>query len=240
MKFRLLLPLMLSMLFWSVAHAQPVETVGPAEPVESGQAGPDAVLAAFSEGLATLSGAFKQESYDDRGSLQESAAGQFYLAAPNLFRWDYELPYAQHIVADGRQVWVHDVDLEQVTVRPQSDAEDETPLSLLTRPEALKDRFHVIVIEDQGVAVLRLTPLDGDSQLEFVEAELAGRDLTAMHIVDVFGQRTQLSFLDVTRNEPLDTSWFTFSPPPGVDVVGDVSLGPELFSEELPASDLNQ
>lgn len=236
MKFRLLLPLVLSILFWSVAHAQPVE---PAEPVESAEAGPDAVLAAFSENLVTLSGAFKQESYDDRGALQESAQGQFYLAAPNLFRWDYELPYAQHIVADGLQVWVHDVDLEQVTVRPQSDAEDETPLSLLTRPQALKDRFHVVLIDVDNVSVLRLTPLDGDSQLEFVEAELQGQALTAMHIVDVFGQRTRLEFLDVARNAPLDPAWFSFTPPPGVDVVGDVSLGPELFSEELPTSDLN-
>lgn len=197
----------------------------------------DDILAAFSQDLATLSGAFKQESFDDRGALQESAQGQFYLAAPNLFRWDYELPYAQYIVADGRQVWVHDVDLEQVTVRPQSDAEDETPLSLLTRPEALKERFHVMLIDDQSPSVLRLTPHDQESQLEFVEAELDGQALTAMHIVDVFGQRTRLEFIDVTRNASLDAARFTFTPPPGVDVVGDVSLGADLFSEEIPESD---
>ena len=196
-----------------------------------------AVLHEFSDGLSTLAGGFRQESYDDRGGLQEAAGGQFYLAAPNLFRWDYEEPYAQHIVADGLQVWVYDVDLEQVTVRPQDEAEDETPLSLLTRPKALENRFEVTLLDTATPPVLRLVPRDSESQLAYVEAEIDGKALVSMQIVDVFDQRTRLVFMDVKRNESVEPARFKFAPPEGIDVVGNVMLTPDLFSGESQQSE---
>ncbi|NNJ66136.1 MAG: hypothetical protein HKP16_11235 [Xanthomonadales bacterium] len=39
---------------------------------------------------------------------------------------------------------------------------------------------------------------------------------------DAFGLRTELRFRGIERNLPLDDSLFTFVPPAGVDLIGNV------------------
>ena len=46
-----------------------------------------------------------------------SAAGKLYLQKPGKFRWDYSQPSEQLILADGKQIWFYDKDLQQANVR---------------------------------------------------------------------------------------------------------------------------
>jgi hypothetical protein len=46
-----------------------------------------------------------------------SAAGKLYLQKPGRFRWDYSEPSEQLILADGKQIWFYDKDLQQANVR---------------------------------------------------------------------------------------------------------------------------
>ena len=50
---------------------------------------------------------------------------------------------------------------------------------------------------------------------------LSDTGLVRMQIVDVLGQRTEIHFSDWTRNPEFAGDTFTFTPPPGVDVVGE-------------------
>ena len=67
--------------------------------------------------LKTLSADFVQVVRNRDGEITDRAAGTLSLSRPDRFRWDYREPYVQTIVADGRQLWLYDADLEQVTVR---------------------------------------------------------------------------------------------------------------------------
>lgn len=73
--------------------------------------GARARLDAFAEGLAALTGRFEQRAFASDGALREQSAGTLALKAPRLFRWVYETPYEQIVVADGTHVWLYDVDL---------------------------------------------------------------------------------------------------------------------------------
>ena len=42
-----------------------------------------------------------------------------------------------------------------------------------------------------------------------------------MELVDNFGQTTRLQFSAVVKNPTLDGALFEFTPPPGVDVIGE-------------------
>jgi len=181
-------------------------------------------LDSFTRGLKGLDGQFTQQVFDDNGRVRESSSGRVALAAPRLFRWEYEKPYPQLIVADGKTVWVYDPDLEQVSRRPQGSAEQDSPLAALIDPGRLDRDF---LVEDGGSADglqwLVLKPRQGAEEAAFQSARLGLGDagLARMEIVDALGQRTQIRFSGWKRNPAFPAQTFTYTPPPGVDVVGE-------------------
>jgi outer membrane lipoprotein carrier protein len=190
----------------------------------------------FADGLVALEGRFEQQVFNGDGSLRETASGTVALQAPRLFRWHYLTPYEQLVVADGSHVWLHDVDLEQVTVRRQADQEAESPLVVLTDPASLDRRYRVEEAgRRDGLDWLALFPLEAEDA-GFRQARLAiGADgLERMELEDSLGGRTEIRFSDWRRNPPLDAARFRFLPPEGVDLIGDVDSVPEIRPLDSP------
>lgn len=186
-----------------------------------------ALLDAFAHDLVSLSGRFEQKAFNSDASLRESSNGTVALQAPRLFRWEYETPYQQLVVADGTHVWLYDVDLEQVTVRRQAHEEAQSPLVVLTDPSSLDQRYRVSEIgRESGLDWLRLEPVDEGAGFEFAELGLDANGLSRMRMADNLGGSTEISFQDWRRNPNLDAAQFRFTPPAGVDLIGDVdSIG---------------
>lgn len=172
-------------------------------------------LDVFAEGLDTLSGKFEQVTTDSQGKVTESASGRFYYSSPDRFRWDYEQPFPQEIVADGEKLWHYDEELEQVTVREQPDA-GESPLLVLTRP-GLLDQFYRVVFS--GENLIEFEPLDDSMDIERGRLLFDNGRPHAIALDDNFGQQTHLTLLDLEINPELDSSRFEFEPPDGVDVL---------------------
>ncbi|RPE81647.1 outer membrane lipoprotein chaperone LolA [Vulcaniibacterium tengchongense] len=186
------------------------------------QAGARDELAAFTRGLKGLDGRFTQQVYDARGKLKESSSGQVALSAPRLFRWEYQKPYPQLIVADGHKVWIYDPDLQQVTVRPQGVEEQNSPLVALVDPGKLDAQFVVRETgSEQGLEWLTLEP-KANVEANFRSARLGFGDggLARMSIVDNLGQRTEIDFGAWRRNPDFAKGTFSYTPPAGVDVIG--------------------
>lgn len=180
-------------------------------------------LNSFTKGLKGLDGQFTQQVFDANGKLKETSSGQLALSAPRLFRWEYVKPYPQLIVADGRKVWIYDEDLAQVTVRPQGVEEQSNPLAALINPEKLDAMF---VVSEAGPAGgmewLTLSPKNED-EASFRSARLGFSDarLARMEVVDALGQRTEIDFSNWKRNPKFASSTFKYTPPKGVDVIGN-------------------
>ncbi|MBX3724596.1 MAG: outer membrane lipoprotein chaperone LolA [Xanthomonadales bacterium] len=184
-------------------------------------------LARASADLVSVRAGFEQRVYNGDGSLRETATGSLALKAPRQFHWHYVTPYEQLVVADGTHVWLHDVDLEQVSVRRQADAEAQSPLVVLTDPASLEARYRVSEAgRRDGLDWLRLEPLEEDGAFSRAELGLDGTGVARMELVDSLGGRTTIAFSDWRRNVELEATLFRFQPPAGVDLVGDVdSLG---------------
>ena len=181
-------------------------------------------LNAFTKGLKGLDGQFSQQVFDAKGKLKERSSGKVALSAPRLFRWEYVKPYPQLIVADGKTVWVHDPDLQQVTKRPQGVEEQNSPLSALIDPGKLDAQF--VVKEDgtsDGLEWLLLTPKGNAEDASFRTARLgfAKSALVKMQVVDALGQRTEIDFSGWKRNPAFPANTFRYAPPKGVDVIGE-------------------
>ena len=142
---------------------------------------------------------------------------------PDRFRWVYEQPFRQEIVADGRRLWVYDPDLLQVVVRPLRQALGETPALLLAGEARLEARFAVTALPpEDGVEWVRLRPRGGEEAgFQRVDLGFGPRGLAAMRLVDALGQETRLVFSALRVNPPLGEEAFRFTPPEGVDVVGE-------------------
>ena len=89
-------------------------------------------LELFSEGLETLHARFDQQVISADGAVKDGSSGQVWLRRPQLFRWEYGGDFPELVVADGRNIWIYDEILEQVTVRNQSQTALNSPLTLLT------------------------------------------------------------------------------------------------------------
>ena len=144
------------------------------------------------------------------------------MSAPRLFRWEYVKPYPQLIVADGKNVWVYDPDLQQVTRRAQGAAESNSPLAVLIDPAKLdKDYIVAEAGNRDGFEWLTLTPRDkDDASFESARLGFDGNGLGRMSFTDLLGQRTEIVFAKWARNPAFARDTFTYVPPKGVDVVG--------------------
>jgi len=178
-------------------------------------------LNTFTKGLKGLDGQFSQQVFDARGKQKENSTGRVALSAPRMFRWEYVKPYPQLIVADGKTVWVHDPDLQQVSKRPQGVEEANSPLAILLDPSRLDRDF---AVKDAGttgsVEWLQLTPKQADAPFKTAKLGFTKGSLAQMEYVDATGQRTKISFSGWKRNPGFAKSTFVFVPAKGVDVIG--------------------
>lgn len=179
-------------------------------------------LQAFSEGLERLGSEFTQTVTGPDGELLERGDGFFYLQRPDLFHWRFEGEFPELIVADGRRLWLYDESLEQVTVKAQPELTADSPLLLLTDPGALDEQFVVTELGPvEGSLLLELRARDPDAGFERVILALRNGTPASMVLEDAFGLRTEIRFKNVVANPELDAALFRFTPPPGVDVVGE-------------------
>lgn len=176
-------------------------------------------LKAFVSDVKTGRASFTQVVTSPDGAKKKTSNGSFEFARPNRFRFAYAKPYEQLIVGDGQKIWLHDPDLNQVTVRPMSETLGATPAALLAGSSLDKD-FNLKALPDEaGLQWVQATPKQKDSGFQSVKVGFKGKQLAAVEIVDSFGQRSRLDFAQVEANASLPADRFRFTPPPGADVL---------------------
>ncbi len=158
-----------------------------------------------------------------QSARSKTSTGTFEFLRPNRFKFVYQKPFEQTIVADGQTLWLYDVDLKQVTARQQSQALGTTPAALIAAApdlRALQADFTLSAApQADGLQWVLALPKGKDGQLQSVRVGFRAGALAALEILDSFGQKSTLSFNGFQANTALDASHFQFKPPPGVDVV---------------------
>ena len=191
--------------------------------IASGLVQADAVdaLREFTREVKTGRAAFTQVVTAPDGAKKKTSSGSFEFARPNRFRFAYAKPYEQLIVGDGEKVWLYDVDLQQVTVRPMDQALGSTPAALLAGSNLEKDFELKAQPSAQGLDWVQAVPRSRNESIGFQSLRVGfkGKTLAAIELVDSFGQRSQLTFSEVATNVAPAADAFRFTPPKGVDVL---------------------
>lgn len=160
---------------------------------------------------------------DGQASRPKVSTGRFEFQRPGKFRFDYEKPFVQSIVADGETLSLYDADLNQVTQRKQAQALGSTPAALIAAAPDLRALQADFTLEAgperDGLQWVKATPKSKDGQLQSVQVGFQGEALSALEILDSFGQRSVLKFGKVEVNPSLPPSTFQFKVPVGADVI---------------------
>jgi outer membrane lipoprotein carrier protein len=176
----------------------------------------------FFNNTSTMRAQFSQVVNDKQGRKVQEVDGTMQLQRPNKFRWDYKKPYEQQIVSDGKQVFLFDTELQQVTIRELSKTLGSSPAALLAGGEAVEKSFILKnATRKDGLTWVLALPKDKESGFERVLLGFKAGKLRKMELYDSFNHITHITFNEVERNPVLQDSTFLFTPPKGVDVVGE-------------------
>lgn len=175
--------------------------------------------------VSSMQSMFVQEVYDDKGQLKQNSRGTVYLLRPGRFRWEYAAPESHQIVADGKNVWVYDVELDQVTVKPMTQALSAAPVGMLLNKQPVEQQFAIedMEAENSKLEWFRLKPHKKDSDFTVMDLGVSEQGIQEMVLEDKFGQQTYIHFQGMKLDPTIDNSRFQFTPPAGVDVIGKPS-----------------
>lgn len=179
----------------------------------------------FLTNVITMQSDFEQSLIDAEGEIVERTSGTLEIERPTRFRWSYTEPYEQWLVADGLNIWSYDLDLEQVTVKPQREALANTPALLLGGSEDALQQFDFAGTSIERITTwVRLEPKDKSSGFNRVELGFVNEQISRMVFFDSLEQTTLVALNNVMINEPIDAARFEFAAPDGVDVVGQPAM----------------
>ena len=174
--------------------------------------------------LKTLRTEFSQSVTDSKGRQVQSAAGKLLIVRPGKFRWELTPDGGaspQLMVADGKNLWFYDRDLEQVSVKPAAAALTATPAGLLSGDGDVRQWFNVSAAgRRDGFDWVKVVPKQGDADIREAQLAFDKTDLRRMVLKDKLGQTVRLEFLKSERNPAIPESDVKFSPPAGADVIG--------------------
>jgi outer membrane lipoprotein carrier protein len=187
--------------------------------VEDDQAEVDR-LASLLQDMKSYSAGFVQTTYDARGQGTQKSLGQFALKQPGQFSWIVTDPFPQHIISDGRNVWVYDPDLEQVSIDVLDERAAKTPAVLLSgSAENIRQHYTIQASSDSLKETFVLTPKDEGSLFVALLVNFVDKRLVEMQIEDSLGQYTKIVFNNVEINPELAAETFEANFPEDVDVL---------------------
>ncbi len=175
-------------------------------------------LKAFVKNTQAAQGRFDQKPAE--GEAGEESQGQFVFARPGKFRWEVTAPYPQLLVADGNEVFFHDPDLNQVTVRPMQGALGATPAAILFGTGELDENFEMTELPmTDGVNWLQAVPKVKEAGFEEIRIGFKDNVPVVMQVLDAFNRTTLFEFSEIVSNPVLAKAVFEFKIPEGADVV---------------------
>lgn len=175
--------------------------------------------------IKTFAASFEQHIVDSHDKPVSKSKGQVSIKRPGAFYWEGKEPDPLLVIADGKTLWTYDIDLEQVTKQPITEALDRTPAALLAGEiKDLERDFKISFASEQKCVQGADTCFHLESQgeeKEFSDIYISMKQglFIALTVHDQLGQEILTRFSDIKMNAPVDESKFKFTPPKGVDVI---------------------
>jgi outer membrane lipoprotein carrier protein len=169
--------------------------------------------------MHTLTANFKQVVKTKQREIS-SSFGTMALERPGRFRWQTKEPMEQLVIADGKKLWVYDVELEQVTVKKQDEGMGGTAALFLSGYDNTVTRDFEVTVKASGAnQTYDLHSKSEKANFQRLKLVFSLNKLTSIEMFDQLGQHTIVNLTNVKSNPKVAASVFQFKPPKGTDVV---------------------
>lgn len=175
----------------------------------------------------TFEARFEQESRLKAMQETDRASGTMYFRRPSRMRWDYELPAAQQkeVVSDGRLVWIYIPQDRMVTVYKIGQVlRSDLVLRFFSGIGQFQKDFHISwnkPPKEGESLVIDLFPKKEQPELKRLTLTINPRTFLVerLEFTNALGEETRFAFYQTNLDAKLPGDFFTFTPPPGVEVV---------------------
>lgn len=174
--------------------------------------------------IQSMQADFTQTITEKTNKPLQQSTGRMELQRPGKFRWEVKKPIPQLIIANTKQIWIYDPELEQVTIRSINTLAGDTPVLLLSDSTvSLAKNFHVRLKarSDTHLQWFLLTPRNKNSMIASLQLGFKNNQIHEMELQDHLGHRTLIHFSNIVINQSLAVSSFTFHLPAHVDVIDE-------------------
>jgi outer membrane lipoprotein carrier protein len=179
------------------------------------------------DGITDIQARFAQEYINKSLNQVKKAEGRVYFKKSGMMRWEYHKPVRQEIVSDGSTIWYYQPDDNQVIVGEISKAiRVKLSIAFLSGEGDLRRDFHILTPkgpsqrEDRWY-LLELAPIK--SQVDFQRLVLRVDPkrylIVQTDIYDAFDNLNRIRFSGINVDRNLPDSLFTFTIPPGTQVL---------------------
>jgi outer membrane lipoprotein carrier protein len=211
----------------SRAQAPPAAPVAP-----DAQAVVDQVQA-FYDKAHTFQSDFHQEFLVKAYNQSKTSRGHVAFSKPGKMNFTYEEPAGNRVVSDGATVWVYQAADKQMYESPMNQSQYPAAVSFLTGTGKLGDAFNFTLSDGNNPAqkrtalgfpggwVLVGTPKAATPSYQKVlfYVDKATSQVLRVLILDGQGNTNKFTFDAPRVNDPIAPGQFSFTPPPGTNIV---------------------
>lgn len=170
---------------------------------------------------------FRQETRQHGAKVGDHASGVMYFQKPSRMRWQYESPPDQkkEVISDGSQVWIYIPDDAIAMVYPlRQMLRSDLVLRFFSGIGEVKQDFRLAWQTPPAPGrnyVIRLEPRQSQPELKTLILTINPQTYLVenLEFSNALGEVTSFAFTRTTLGGKQPFNFFTFSPPPGVQIV---------------------
>jgi outer membrane lipoprotein carrier protein len=181
---------------------------------------------AFYDKTTTFQSDFTQEFFVKAHNVKKQSKGKVTFAKPGKMHWVYSEPKDNRVVSDGAVLRVYEAQNKQMFEQNVDKSQYPAALAFLVGGGKLDQIFNFELFDGAamnfpGGQVLVGTPKQPTPAYTKVlfYVDTATAQVRRVLIVDGQGNRNRFDFDSPRVNDPVDGSVFTFTPPPGTQII---------------------
>ena len=179
------------------------------------------------DSITDIQARFEQQYINKSLNQVKKAEGRVYFKKSGMMRWEYHKPVHQEIVSDGSTIWHYQPDDNQVIVGEISKTiQAKLSTAFLTGEGDLRRDFRVLSPRGESQRedrwyLLELAPIEpqADFQRLVLRVDPKRYLIVQTDIYDAFDNVNQIRFSGIKIDRNLPDSLFTFTIPPGTQVL---------------------
>lgn len=195
-----------------------------ADPISANEVA--AKVQAFYNQTRTFSATFKQHYKVKAYNTEKQSSGRVVFEKPGRMSWTYDQPNGNRVVSDGTVMKVYEAANNQMYETPLNKSQYPAALAFLMGTGDLGSSFNLKLLDSkkmkfEGGYVLEGTPKTATPayQKVIIYVDSATSQVRRMVILDAQGNRNTFTFENPVVNTPVAAGEFTFTPPPGTQIV---------------------